>query len=342
MIIKQVYHRAYAPGDRICPVYQLDIAEIMRDDRDIDYPEHAPDGKHYKHRHKRLAGAAADRRNRVRKGEQAEEQRFYTHLLCSEGDNGGIIRKQPDKLRREQKNGNTDQLAHHNGGGYPEPRTPFCAFVLLCAEVLPGEGGYCKREAVYRQEGKALELCITAVCGCRELAEGVYVRLHYNVCKPDDRALYAGGDPVAQDKRKHIPMEAQLAQAQPVRRLFSEQICKAERDGAELRYNGGKSRRPYAEPAHTDKDDIQNYIYNGRYHKVNERTAAVAHRIERAGTDIVYYHKDRAAEVYRKIFRRFRKYIRVGLHQPQQRRGKRKPGDTYGSARNNGKKHRGM
>ena len=56
------------------------------DKQNIADAQHAPDGKHHRHRHKGLAGAAADGGYCVGIGQQKEEQRNGPGLLCGKRD----------------------------------------------------------------------------------------------------------------------------------------------------------------------------------------------------------------------------------------------------------------
>ena len=72
--------------------------------------EYAPDREHDRHRHKRLAGAATDCGDRMRKREQAVKKRLYARLSDACRNNVGIIRKQPDKQWRGDEEHDSDKL----------------------------------------------------------------------------------------------------------------------------------------------------------------------------------------------------------------------------------------
>ena len=152
----------------------------------IYHAEDAPDRKHYRHRHERLASAAADGRYRMRKCEQTVEQRFDARLLRSESDDIRRRIKRRDKRRGEDEVYRADDLRHHHSRKYPEPRALLCAVVFACAEVLPDERRYREAAAVYRHKGETLYLRVGAERRHRHLAEGVYLRLYYHVGEPDD------------------------------------------------------------------------------------------------------------------------------------------------------------
>ena len=69
----------------------------MNDSLDVDYSEHAPNGKHNCHWHKRLARAAAYCGYRVRERKQAVKQRDRASLTDSEVKHFGRRVEKSDK-----------------------------------------------------------------------------------------------------------------------------------------------------------------------------------------------------------------------------------------------------
>ena len=88
-VINEIDGGADRPGEGIRPVDVADLADEVDDEHDVDDADDAPDGEHDHHRHDRAARAAADRRDRVRKRQQAVEQCHRARLLHAEGDNAG-------------------------------------------------------------------------------------------------------------------------------------------------------------------------------------------------------------------------------------------------------------
>ena len=203
MIIDEVDDRADRPRDGIGPIDELDIARDVHDRRDIEDAEHAPDAQHDHHRH------AADRRDRVRIGQQEIEQRDRPCLLRGQRDDLRRLTEQRCQLRHQDPHGHADQLCQRDRAQDAEPCALFRPRVFARAEVLARIGGQGHGEARDRQESEALQLGVGAVGRHGDLAEGVDVRLDDDVCQPDDRILHAGRQTVAHDLTEHLAIKAQ-------------------------------------------------------------------------------------------------------------------------------------
>ena len=132
------------------------------DKQNIADTQHAPDGKHHRHRHKGLAGAAADGGHCVGIGQQKEEQRNGPGLLCGKRDNVGRFAEKTGQLRHEGIHGKANELGENDRREDAEPGALFCPAIFARAEVLAGIGSERHGKASDRQERKAVESRSTA------------------------------------------------------------------------------------------------------------------------------------------------------------------------------------
>ena len=198
------------------------------DDGDIRDPDHTPEQQHDDHRHEGLARAAADRRDGVGVGEQAEEQRGRAHLPRAEGDDVRRGAEEGDELRRKQIHRHADQLRDDDGSDDAEARALLGAVMQTGTEILADKGRQRHGEARDGQEGEPLKLGIRAVGSHGDLAEGIDVGLHDDVGKADDGVLHAGGQAVADDLAEHFAVDAQLLQLQLIDRALFHQMDEAQ------------------------------------------------------------------------------------------------------------------
>ena len=322
VIIDKVDHRADRPGERIGPIDVLNFVGDAHDRRDVDDAQHAPDRQHDRHGYEGLARAAADRGNGVGIGQQEVEQRDGSRLARAEGNDLRSGRKNRDQLRRKSIHAHADQLRQCNGGKNAEARALFRAVVLHRAEVLAGVGGQSHGKAGDRQEGEALQLGIRAVSRHGQLAEGVDIALHDDVCQADDRVLHAGGQAVSHHLLQHLPVEAQLAPAEGIGHPFSAQMDQAEHHADGLGDRRGDCCRPYAPVKDRDEEQVERDVDEGREDQVVERTAAVAEGVHDALAGVVEHDGQHACKIVAEIGDGVRQNLRVGSHPAQDRRGK--------------------
>ena len=181
-----------APGQRIGPVDVAYLPEEPHHQRDVAHAQYAPDGEHYEHRHEGLARAAADRRDRVRKRQQAVEQRDGVGLPHAERDDVGLAAESTDEPRRRSVDGGADDLGHEHRAQTPELHALLHAVRPARADVLADERRQRHGKAGHGQEGKALYLAVRAAPGHGLCTERVDVGLHNDVGNRDDRVLDAG------------------------------------------------------------------------------------------------------------------------------------------------------
>lgn len=180
------------------------------DKQNIADAQHAPDGKHHRHRRKGLAGAAADGGNCVGIGQQKEEQRNGPGLLCGKRDNVGRFAEKTGQLRHEGIHGKANELGENDRREDAEPGALFCPAIFARAEVLAGIGSERHGKASDRQERKAFKLAVGAVGGHCDFSEGIDVGLYHDIGKADHGVLDAGWKAVADNLPEHLRVKAEL------------------------------------------------------------------------------------------------------------------------------------
>ena len=73
-------HGRDAPGQRIGPEHNADVADEVQRDRDVGDAQQAPDRQHDHHRHDGAAQTTQDARAAMAERQQAVEPVSYTHL----------------------------------------------------------------------------------------------------------------------------------------------------------------------------------------------------------------------------------------------------------------------
>ena len=131
------------------------------------------------------------------------------------------------QIRRGEIEYQSDYFGGYDRRYYTEQRALFRPAVLLCAEVLTDKGRARHRKAGYRQKREPLHLGVCAVArGCK-LAEGIYLRLHDNVCEPYDRVLHARRQAVADNFLEHVLVKSDFFNADGVNFSPPQKVDKA-------------------------------------------------------------------------------------------------------------------
>ena len=292
----------------------------MDDEHDVDDADDAPDGEHDHHRHDRAARAAADRRDGVRKCQQAVEQRHRARLLHAEGDNAWRVVEKRNELACPDVVAQADELGHDDGDDDAEARAALGAVILLGAEVLPHERGTGHREARDRQKREALDLAVRAVGRHREHTERVDLRLDDDVGKADDAVLDAGGETVAHDLAEHTGVEADIARRDGVDLALFEQVDEAEHTARALGENGRHCGGPHAPVERADKEQVESDVDKRRNDEIVQGAAAVTKGVQNARAHVVEHRCQHAEEVVAEVFDRLRHDLRVGVHPDEKRR----------------------
>ena len=107
-------HGRDAPGQRIGPEHNADVADEVQRDRDVGDAQQAPDRQHDHHRHDGTAQTAQDARAAMAERQQAVEQRDGVGLPHAERDDVGLAAESTDEPRRRSVDGGADDLGHEH------------------------------------------------------------------------------------------------------------------------------------------------------------------------------------------------------------------------------------
>ena len=319
-VINEIDGGADRPGEGIRPVDVADLADEVDDEHDVDDADDAPDREHDHHRHDRAARAAADRRDRVRKRQQAVEQCHRARLLHAEGDNAGGAVEKGNELTCPDVIAQADELGHHDGDDDTEPRAALGAVILLGAEVLTNERGAGHREARDGQKGEAFDLAVRAVGRHREHAERVDLRLDDDIGKANDAVLDAGGETVSHDLAEHAGVEADVARRDGVDLALFEQVDEAEHAARPLGEDSRHRGRPDAPAERADEQQVERDVDERRNDQIVQGPPAVAEGVKNARAHVVEHRCQHAEEVVAEVFDRLRHDLCVGVHPGQKRR----------------------
>ena len=185
-------HGRDAPGQRIGPEHNADVADEVQRDRDVGDAQQAPDRQHDHHRHDGAAQTAQDARAAMAERQQAVEQRDGVGLPHAERNDVGLAAESADEPRRRSVDGGADDLGHEHRAQTPELHALLHAVRPARADVLADERRQCHGKAGHGQEGEALHLAVRAAPGHGLCTERVDVGLHNDVGNRDDRVLDAG------------------------------------------------------------------------------------------------------------------------------------------------------
>ena len=198
-VIDEVQHGADAPGQRVGPVNIANLAAQAHHGCNVTDPQHAPDGEHNEHRRKCFARATADGGDRMGISQQEIKQRHRPCLLHAKGNYARIAVKKADALRGKHIIARPDCLCQEYCGEDGKARAFLGPPIFLGSQVLADKGGTGHVETGNRQEGEAFNLGMDAIGSHRQLAEGIDLGLHYNICKGNHGILYARGQAITQD-----------------------------------------------------------------------------------------------------------------------------------------------
>ena len=317
-IVDDQKDRTEQPRQRIDPVDHVDRAEIRHRDGDERHAHHAPENQHRQHRDRGLARAAQHRRETVRGRQQEKEDRTDLRLSDTEGDRLRLLGEGADQIGRGEIDRNADQLRRRNGTENAEAGALLGPVVFARAQILAHKGGQRHLKAGDRQEGEALDLGIGAAAGDGHGAEGVDVGLYHDVGNGDDRVLQAGGQTVAYDQHRHLPVKADLPDHDPVAVVRSQKLHGAEDRADELSQDRGQRGARHAQREHRHKQQVQHHVQSRGDDQVHQRAAAVAHGTHDAAQGIVHHQPHGTGEEHTDIGDGQIHHVLRRAHEPQQ------------------------
>ena len=318
---------AEGPGDGVCPGDGGELIDKLHRNGNVGHPEHTPAGKHGKHGDGCLACAPHHTGYAMGERKQEVEKTNGAHMLNTVANGRCRFTEKADQLRRKHIGKYADQLRHDTAAYDAEGNALFHSGMLSCAKVLSHKGGEGLGKAGDRQEGKTLQLGVCAAAGHGSLAKAVDIGLHHHVGNGDDAVLHAGGDTVAEDLQETFLVKADLADTDPVRRVDTDDMQKAQQRADTLRNGSGNGGRADAKAQHSHKEHIQNDIDEGGEDQIIKGVLAVANSMENTYKNVVHDCKERAPEVVTKILDGLGKYLCRRSHPAQDGRRKRNTGN---------------
>ena len=135
--------------------------------------------------------------------------------------------------------------------------------------------------------------------------------------------MHAGGKTVTDDLNKALFVKPDLADADPVGRVDTQDMQKAQQGADTLGYGGGNSGRAYAQAKSCNKEHIQTNVDKGREYQIIQGVLAVAYGMENTHENVVHDRKDGAAEVVTEIGNGLGEDLGRRSHPPQNDGGQR-------------------
>ena len=114
-----------------------------------------------------------------------------------------------------------------------------------------------------------------------------------------------------------MSVKTNLPKLQPVIFLHPHQMHHTENRADKLGYSRCQGCRSHSHAKSCDKEDIQHHIHTGGNNQIDQRMAAVPHRLQDSNENIVHDYTQRTCKIGLKIYNRFRKYICRCSHQYQ-------------------------
>ena len=114
-----------------------------------------------------------------------------------------------------------------------------------------------------------------------------------------------------------MSVKTNLPKLQPVIFLHPHQMHHTENRADKLGYSRCQGCRSHSHAKSCDKEDIQHHIHTGGNNQIDQRMAAVPHRLQDSNENIVHDYTQRTCKIGLKIYYRFRKYICWCSHQYQ-------------------------
>ena len=306
--VDQEHHRADKPGQRVSPEHHRDLFHQCHCDGDVGDPQEAPAAQHGKHGHTCLSGTAHDGCDAVGEGQKEIKQGHGAGLSHTEADHLWIVVKEGDQVGREDVNTYADDFGHQHGADETKGCSFFGAFILPCTQILSHEGGQCHGKAGHREEGEAFDLGVGTAAGHRGDVEQVDLGLDHHIRDADHRVLQTGGQTKRDDFTEFAGVKANLLQRDTVDGVVTDQPGKTEHCAESLGNNCRQCCGGNAPLKHSDEQQIQNHVGEGRDDQIIQRVAAVAHRLQNTHCDIVHDNGDHAGKVGAEISHRVGHY----------------------------------
>ena len=95
------------------------------------------------------------------------------------------------------------------------------------------------------------------------------------------------------------------------------QLPQTEKGADKLGNNSSQGGGTYPQVEHSYKKKVQDNIYNGRDHQIDQRVAAVSHRLEDPHHEVIHNKGQRTGEIDPEVSNGIRKYLRRCSHQYQ-------------------------
>ena len=225
--------------------------------------------------------------------------------------------EQADELRGPQPDHQADDLRQDGGAQDAEPCSLLHPVHLPGPQVLADKGGQSHGEAGDREEGEALDPGVGAAARHGVVSEGVDVALNDDVGQADDGVLDTGGQAEANDLLEGVLFDPQAPDLDLVDLAGSEEAAQNQYHGDHLGDHRGRGGGAHPPVEHRHEQQVQRHVDGGGCDQVIQRPAAVPHRLEHAGGDIVDKHRCAAVKVGAEVVDGAGQHVLRRSHPPQ-------------------------
>ena len=295
---------------------------------DIDTPQDAPAAEHHHHGHRGFAAAPENAGAAVGHGQQEVKQSIDSGVDDAVGNGLRVADKEPEQLGDEEVHEHTGDFRENHGGDDSEQRALFGPGDVSCPQILTDIGGKGHAHGRDGQKGEALNLGVGPLAAHGAGPEGIDVGLNDHVAQADDGVLNPGGQALADDSGRHLPVIPQRTEAQPQMFLrLPAHSCKAQHHAEPLGNHRGNGRAGDAPMEHRHKQQIQHHIGYGGDKEVVQGPDAVPLGLHNGHADIVEDNGDHAPEIHPEILQGVGEYILRRVHKDQEPWNQQKPHD---------------
>lgn len=247
-----------------------------------------------------------------------------------------------DEYRRKTIDHQADQFCNGYRTEDPEEGALFGPVIFFRTQILADKGSEGQGKAGDRQEPEAFYLRIRAAAGYRHFSELIDVRLHHHVSQRDNGILQSCGKTVGNDLPQDQNIDPDPGKVYPVFLRAFHQLPQTEKSADKLGDNSSQGSGAYAEVEDSYKQKIQDNIYNGRDHQIDQRVTAVSHRLKDPHHEIIHNKGQRTGEIDPEVCNGIGKYLRRRPHQHQDLRSGQNPHYSQQDPGDKAESHDGM
>ena len=263
-------------------------------------------------------------------------------LSCSIGDDLRGAAECGDQHRCKSIDHQADKLCNSNRTKDSENSSFLGTAVFLCPQILADKGGERQGKAGDGKETEALHLRIRAAAGHCHFPEFVNVGLHHYIRQRNNGILQSCRKAVGNDLPQDQNVDLDPGKADPVFLRAFHQLPQTEKSTDKLRNNGSQGGGTYPQVENSYEKKVQDNIYNGRDHQIDQGMTAVSHRLKDSYHEVIHDKGQGTGEIDTEVSEGLGQDFRRGSHEYQDLGSGQ---NAYGCQKNSGDKpqrHDGM